>query len=188
MRRIGLTWSAARTTALAAMAMAAVALGACGSSESQSATDAANAPTKKSGAAAAQTVRPDMVAAVSSAKGPGTVDVRFSIPARPVVGEPLDIQLSLTPSIELERLVAHFQVPEGVQLVAGGETGQNRPAIGAEINHTLTVVPKADGIYTITAVVLTDSEQASIARTYSIPLIAGAGLPALPTAANSATP
>jgi hypothetical protein len=130
-----------------------------------------------------------MVAAVSNSKSRSTVDVRFAIPERPVVGQPVEIQLSLTPSVELERLVARFQVPEGVQLVSGEETGHHdQPALGAEISHTLTVVPKADGIYNITAVVLTDSDKESIARVYSIPLIAGAGLAELPATAKGSPP
>ena len=36
--------------------------------------------------------------------------------------------------------------------------------------------PRRDGIYNVTAVVLSDSATESVARTYSIPLIAGAGL------------
>ena len=172
---------------MAIVAIAVVALGGCGFSGSDSGTGA-SASTPKGARAAHQIARPDMVAAVSSNKSPGAVEVRFTIPERPIVGQPLDIQLSLTPSIELERLVARFQVPEGVQLVSGAETGHDRPAIGTEISHTLTVVPKADGIYNITAVVLTDSDKASIARTFSIPLIAGAGLADLPPTANDTTP
>ena len=188
MREVGRNWSGARLAAMAMVAMAAVVLGGCGSSGSDSGTGGASASTK-TGTKGPKATRPDMVAAVSSSKSPGAVEVRFTIPERPIVGQPLDIQLSLTPSIELERLVAHFQVPEGLQLVSGAETAHyDRPALGTEISHTVTVVPKADGIYNITAVVLTDSDKESIARMFSIPLIAGAGLADLPPTANGTTP
>lgn len=160
---------------------AALLVGGCGSSEPEAGS--ANNPKANTGA---RPPRADTVAAVSSSKAPAAVDLRFVIPEAPVVGQPLAIQLTLIPTVELERLVARFQVPEGLELVSGAETGRlDKPAPGAEISHTLTVRPKADGIYNITAVVVTDSATESVARTFSIPLIAGAGFPELPPAANA---
>ena len=125
--------------------------------------------------------RADMVAAVSSTRNVGAVDVRFALSGRPVVGQPVDIRLSFRPGIELDRLFARFQASEGLDLVKGAETGQlDRPAIGADIEHVVTVVPTSDGIFYVTAVVLTDSPTESVSRNYSIPIIAGAGLAELP--------
>jgi hypothetical protein len=125
--------------------------------------------------------RADMVAAVSSTRNIGAVDVRFALSGRPVVGQPVDIRLSFRPGIELDRLFARFQASDGLDLVKGAETGQlDRPAIGADIQHIVTVVPKSDGIFYVTAVVLTDSPTESVTRNYSIPIIAGAGLAELP--------
>jgi len=153
-------------------------LAGCGSS------DPATGAGKNSKRGASAPVRPDMVAAVSSSKTPGNVELRFNIPERPVIGQRTEIQLSLTPNVELERLVARFQAPEGLELVAGAETARlDRPAPGVEISHTLTVIPKSDGIFNITAVVLTDTATDSLTRTFSIPVIAGAGLPEAPPAA-----
>ena len=45
------------------------------------------------------------------ARTPGAVDMRFASAGRPAVGQPLDIQLVLTPTVELDRLVARFQAP-----------------------------------------------------------------------------
>jgi hypothetical protein len=50
------------------------------------------------------------------------------------------------------------------------------------------VTPKADGIFYVTATVISDSSTGSLARLYSIPIIAGAGLPELPPAAAQAAP
>lgn len=169
---------------MAASLAAALILGGCGSSEPDAGSD-----TTKVNKAARPAPRADAVAAVSGSKAPAAVELRFVIPEAPVVGQPLAIQLTLTPMVELERLVARFQVPEGLELVSGAETGRlDHPAPGTEISHTLTVRPKADGIYNITAVVVTDSATESVARTFSIPLIAGAGFPELPPAANASPP
>jgi hypothetical protein len=160
---------------------AAVGLTGCGSSEPDP-----TATTSSSGNS--KTARPegpaDMVAAVSASNTPGTVDVKFALSGRPEVGKPVDLRLALTPTIELERLYARFQPSEGLQLVKGGETGQiEHPALGAHIPHTVTLTPKADGIYYVTATVISDSSTQSVSRVYSIPIIAGAGLPELPPAA-----
>jgi hypothetical protein len=160
-------------------------LAGCGTSEPEetSSSGGTAAPPKP----VASNAQNDMVAAVSYGTEQGLVDLRFALLARPKVGQPVDIELALTPTVELERMFARFQAAEGLQLVSGGETQQiENPAKGVSVGHKVTVLPQADGIFYITAVVLADSEKESIARTFTIPLIAGEGLPALPTPA--ATP
>ena len=159
----------------------AVGLTACGSSDPDP-----NATTAKSGKpkTARHAGPPDMVAAVSASKTPGPVEVRFALSAKPLVGKPVDIRLALTPNVELERLYARFQPSDGLDLVKGGETDHiERPAVGTDIAHTVTVTPKADGIFYVTATVISDSSTESVSPVYSIPIIAGAGLPELPPAA-----
>jgi hypothetical protein len=179
MRDFGGAWMAAIVLAVA------VAVNGCGSSDPEA------APAGQGGAKPAKLAaraHPDMVAAVSASRFPGPIDLQFAIPHRPVVGQPIDIQLVLTPSVELERIVARFQATEGLEVVKGADTGRlDKPAPGVEISHTLTVLPKADGIYSITAIVLTDSATESVARTFSIPLIAGAGF-AEPAPTSDASP
>ena len=72
--------------------------------------------------------------------------------------------------------------------MSGGQTEQleNAPA-GVPIGHKVTVVAKADGIFYITAAVVADTDKESVSRTYSIPLIAGEGLPAAPAAPPAAS-
>jgi hypothetical protein len=134
----------------------------------------------------------DMVAAVSTTRSAGVVELKFAVAKRPKVGEPVEIEFALVPSIALERLFARFQVGEGLQLVSGEETEhlENAPG-GVPVGHKVTVLPKADGIFSITAVVLADSDTESISRTFTIPLIAGQGLAesaAGPSAASVADP
>lgn len=182
---------ATRTAAL--VLAVAVAMSGCGLSSE---------PAAPTGAQAAQKVRkalsraqPDMVAAVSSSKAPGPVDLRFELATRPVVGQPANIEFALTPSVELDRLYVRFQGSDELQLVKGEETPHlQRPPVGVPVKHTVTVIAKADGIFPLTAVVVSDAPTQSLARTYSIPIIAGNGMPELPpdsaaeTAANSAPP
>jgi hypothetical protein len=135
----------------------------------------------------------DMVAAFSATRGqPGLVDLKFKLEKRPVAGEPVDIDLALIPTVELERLFARFQAADGLQIMSGAESEHfEHPAMGTPVTHKITVTPKTDGIFYITAVVLADSDKESVARTFAIPLIAGQGLtesPAAPAAASVADP
>jgi len=125
-----------------------------------------------------QRLAASMVSAVSAGEGASAVDVKFELDRRPEVGKPFNISLLLVPNVSLERLYARFQAEEGLDLITGEQTEQvARPVAGSGIAHTLTVLPKRDGIFTILAVVLTDSTSESVSRNYSIPVIAGSGLP-----------
>lgn len=174
---------------IAAMALATVlALSGCNSqldpTTSTTASGAAKRPAAPEG---------DMVEAFSANRTQGgLVDLKFSLTRRPQVAEPVDIELSLTPAVELERLFARFQAADGLQIVEGAETPHlEHPAERVPIGHKLTVVARADGIYYLTAIVLADSDKESVARTFSIPIIVGQGLaelPASPPAASAIDP
>ena len=170
------------------VALVAFALGCDSAGDASPDATAASAQSVKNGTARAGQA---MVAAVSAGEGPSSVDVKFELTRRPEVGKPVDIALALIPTGRLELLYARFQADEGLELVKGGQTEQiARPAAGSPVSHTVTVIPKRDGIFTVTAVVLTDSDSDSVSRNFSIPLIAGSGLPewsAKPTAAQPAT-
>jgi hypothetical protein len=167
---------------------AAVAVASCGFGESGSAKSVSGAPARKPVA-----VESEMVAAVSASRAEkGWVDMRFALAKRPKVGDPFDVEVSLVPSVPLERLNVRFQAAEGLEIVSGGQTEQleNAPA-NVPIGHKVTVLAKADGIFYINAVVVADTEKDSISRAYSIPLIAGEGIsaaPAVPPAASTSEP
>lgn len=162
---------------VAVVVIAAMALAGCGSGDSGAPAAAAPGGKSKAKAPAASSGRTDMVSAVSAGQGPGAVDVRFAMAARPEVGKPVDIQIALIPNVDLVGLYARFQGAEGLDVVKGGETEHfDHPAKGAEKLHAVTVLPRSDGIFNLTAIVLADSETGSVSRSYSIPIIAGAGL------------
>jgi hypothetical protein len=187
MQRATRVWGAAVRTGAVLLAVVFLA-GACGTSEPEvsqpgTASPASSQPAQKSR---------DMVAAVSSSGTRGPADLRFSLRARPVVGEPVEIELSMIPTVDVQRLFARFQVSEGLELVSGAETERfDDVAAGTEVTHMLTVIPREDGIFNVSAVVLTDTATESLARTYAIPIIAGAGVPERPAQATppaAATP
>jgi hypothetical protein len=152
----------------------------------------ADAPASKSRTARKTETKggdPDMVGAFGGTRGQaGLVDLKFKLTRRPAVGEPVEIQLELIPTVELERLFGRFQAGEGLQIVSGAETEHfDHPATGVPLTHTLTVAAKTDGIFYVTAILLADSDKESVARNFSFPLIAGQGLLETPAAEASAS-
>ncbi len=117
-----------------------------------------------------------MVTAVSAGKGGLPVDVKFALRQRPEVGQSAELDLIVIPSAPLDRLMTSFHVEEGLTLSDGAQPSvEDRPEPGVPISHALTIVPKQDGIFYVDATVLADSGTGSIARTFTIPVIAGAG-------------
>lgn len=175
-----------------ALATLLLALHGCGSSKDS--TDAAN---KKSASAMVkkQVVDPgnrppaDMVAAVSAGKGGPPVGLKYELRTSPQAGQPLDLDLAVLPDAQsIERINAKFRGSDGLDLVEGGDLAAvDKPAQGAVIRHIVRLLPKQDGIYTITAAVSVDLASDSITRTFTIPIIVGGGLPELTADASGRT-
>ncbi|HVW70621.1 MAG TPA: hypothetical protein VHB68_16700, partial [Steroidobacteraceae bacterium] len=51
-----------------------------------------------------------------------------------------------------------------------------KPVLGTVIRHVLQILPKQEGIFTLTAAVGVESPNDSVTRAFSIPVIVGAGL------------
>ena len=168
------------------MAVAALLLALHGCGSSKDSTDAGNA--KKSASAGKKHVldpanRPpeDMVAAVSAGKGGPPVGLKFELRSPPQPGQMLDMDFAVLPDAQsIERINAKFQGSDGLELVDGGDLAAvEKPAQGSVIRHVVRVLPKQDGIYTVTAAVSVDLASDSITRTFTIPVIVGEGLPEL---------
>jgi len=130
----------------------------------------------------------DMVSAVSSGKAPTEVALKFALRERPVIGEPVDIDLALIPEHELEQVYATFNATDGLEIIKGGRMSQiEHPEPGAPVSHTLTIVPKREGIFYVSATVLADSATNSTTHNFAIPVIAGAGISA-PVASGAGGP
>jgi hypothetical protein len=121
----------------------------------------------------------DMVSAVSAGKGPTDIDLKFTLRDRPVVGEPVDIDVAVIPAHELDQIYATFSSADGLEITKGGRMPQiQRPEPGAPVSHTITIVPRRDGIFSVSATVLADSPTESTTHNFSIPIIAGTGITA----------
>ncbi len=169
-----------------AAALGAVAiLGACSSGETPGAAASAARPSQAAQRKSlpSNVLSPDMVSAVSAGgTGAPAVQVKFELRQRPAVAQPVDIDLAIVPaSGALDRVSGKVEVGDGLELVAGGEIPPTeRPVEGVPILHSIKVLPKKDGIFTVSAVLGVDAAGDSSSQTFSIPVIVGAGLPEQP--------
>ncbi len=121
----------------------------------------------------------DMVTAVGAAKPGPPVELKFSLPTRPEVGQVMDIQVAVIPRAPVPDSVSvSFQVVDGLDIVDGSQLERVEKLVdGSPIRHVVKVLPKRDGIFALTAVVSFTASNQDLSRTFSIPVIAGEGLP-----------
>jgi len=183
MRISGTFWHAGWLAVVAAGCL----LGAsgCGSSDQTGQSTASTASGKshkphKSSAPSKPGEEPlsDMVAAVSGSKAGPPVDLKFSLPVRPEVGQVTDIDVAVVPLEPVpDNVSVSFQVVDGLEIVDGSQLDRvEKLTGGTPIRHVVKILPKRDGIFVVSCVVSVDSANESLSRTFSIPLIAGEGL------------
>ena len=122
-----------------------------------------------------------MVAAVSVGKGGPPVGLKFELRSSPQAGQLVDLDLAVIPdAAAIERIDGRFDGGENLSLVEGGDLGAvEKPAQGSVIRHVVRLLPKQDGIFTVTAAVTVTLANDSITRTFTIPVVVGEGLPEL---------
>lgn len=134
-------------------------------------------------------VPPNMVAAVSASKTSALIGVHFRLEAPPVVGKPLGVEIAIIPHASFNTLHALFETPSSVVLA----TGDRFDAPGAVkpetvFSHKLVVQPTEEGVFLITAAVESESEEGTLTRIYSIPVIVYGEIPARKPAATASAP
>jgi hypothetical protein len=121
----------------------------------------------------------DMVAAVSATKAGAPVELKFALPTRPEVGQVVELDVAVVPHQPVpDSLSVSFQVAEGLDIVDGSQLERvDKLVDGTPIRHIVKILPKRDGIFALTAVVSFAASNQDWSRTFSIPVIAGEGLP-----------
>jgi hypothetical protein len=121
----------------------------------------------------------DMVAAVAATKAGPPVELKFALSARPEVGQVMDLDVAVVPHEPVpESLSVSFQVADGIDIVDGSQLERvDKLVDGTPIRHVVRILPKRDGIFALTAVVSLGAASQDVSRTFSIPVIAGEGLP-----------
>ena len=167
-----------------AVAVAGLLLGLCACGSSSKSADAAHSKqTSTNKRVTDPSSRPpeDMVAAVSVGKGGPPVGLKFELRSSPQAGQLVDLDLAVIPdAAAIERIDGRFDGGDNLSLVEGGDLGAvEKPAQGSVIRHVVRLLPKQDGIFTVTAAVTVTLANDSITRTFTIPVVVGEGLPEL---------
>ena len=138
--------------------------------------DAPAAPgtTAKAPKPRADTVPPDMVAAVSSTRNATVVGVHFQLKGNPIAGKALPVDIAIVPHEPMTYLSGRFQARDGLT-VATGEVLERRadPSPDKVINHQLVLLPNTEGVFMVTAIVETEGGEGTVSRIFSIPVIVG---------------
>jgi len=124
-----------------------------------------------------------MVAAVAASK-PSTlpVQLKFDLHDRPDIGQPLEVDLAIVPmSASVDRVVGNLEGEDGLELLDGGQIAPtDHPTEGVPIRHSVKVLPKREGMFTLHAVLTVDAGGQASTGSYSVPVIAAAKAPAAP--------
>lgn len=127
-----------------------------------------------------------MVEAVGPSGTQPSVELRFSIRARPQVGQEDEVDYALIPQVQgLQSIRLVFgSAADGLRVVSHGPAlAAIKPASGVPIFGSVTVQPVKAGLFTLTAAVAVESPTQTVVWPFTIPVIAGEG-PAQ-TAANN---
>lgn len=161
--------------ALAAIALGTLAACAGGDAPTQAKQDGRGTPAGADLRPRGKAAVDGMVAAVSATGKPGApVELKFDIAARPELGQPLEVAVAVVPrSADVSQLRVVFQSNEAVEVQSGNEAVQDKPVDGVAMTHTVTVVPRREGVFYLGAVALIEGPGGSVARSFAIPIIVG---------------
>ncbi len=121
----------------------------------------------------------DMVAAASASKSGPHVEVKFALVQKAEVGQPSTLDVAVVVGQPLpDAISVVFQPSDGLEIVEGAEPlSVDRPAEGTPIRRAVKLLAAKDGIFAVNAVVTLKEAHDSPVRTFSIPIIAGRGVP-----------
>jgi hypothetical protein len=113
-----------------------------------------------------------MVEAASQGKSQLPVLLRFDLPQRPVVGQPLDINIAVMPQIDAGPADVQVMGGEGLT-VAAGVNQFNWPAVetGQVYRQVVTVTPSTAGVLLLNLTISLKHDEMTESRVFSIPLI-----------------
>jgi hypothetical protein len=125
-------------------------------------------------AVAAAAAEADFVAAVSSASSAPPVGLKFRMQKPPRVGQPLQLELVLTqpPQQEISSMLVSLQPSDGLTVLSQRSFEFRSPAPGAAQRMNVTLRADKQAVLGLSATVLVDSGNTSVAYNFNIPLIA----------------
>jgi hypothetical protein len=79
----------------------------------------------------------------------------------------------------VDRISGKFTADDGLEVLSGQDIpAAEKPAEGTPMHYSVRVLPKRDGVFTLTATLSVDAAGHTTTQIFSMPVIAGAGPPA----------
>jgi hypothetical protein len=162
----------------------------CGSGSPAGGTAAAPGKHSAKGSASADALAGMVNGVAPAGTATSSVQVKFQLEQRPEVAQPLNVDVVIVPVYgSLERISGRLSGDDGLDMVSGQEIRAiEKPVEGTPIHHSVQVLPKRDGVFTLTATLTVDSEGQSTSQSFSTPVIAGENPPPAPQAAKPTQP
>jgi hypothetical protein len=158
--------------------VAILALTGCGE-DPEPATAGAPAPTaatKPAPANDAEEATRGMVSGVAPGRAAdAVVDLKFDLKSRPEVGKPLAIDIALLPKVASEVMNVTYLASEGLTVQTSTTPSKyEHVQSGSVYRHQATVVPKEEGVFSLSAIVMVQTAAGDVTRAFSIPVVVGA--------------
>jgi hypothetical protein len=139
-------------------------------------TSAAPAGAPAPGASEAEEATRGMVSGVAAGRAADApVDLKFEVKSRPEVGKPVTIDIALLPKVATEAMNITYLATEGLTVQPTTMPSKyERVQAGSLYRNQATVVPKERGVFSLSAIVMLQTETGDVTRTFSIPIVIGA--------------
>ena len=127
----------------------------------------------------------EMVAAVAAGRQSTAIGIYFALASPPTVATPLPVKIAIVPHAAFATVRVHFESHDGLTMPTGEDFGPVNDAIPEKpLSHQLTLLPAKEGMFMVTAIVDTLSDEGNVVRIFSIPVVVGPAQPAEAPAAK----
>ncbi len=127
-------------------------------------------PVKKGPSASEQTL--GMVDATSVGKSELPVSLKFDLKQRPVLGQPLAIDIAVVPQIDAGAANVEMTGIDGLTVLPGAKAFTAGPVEAGQVyRHSIEVTPAAEGVLLLGLTVSLKHDEMTDSRVFSIPLI-----------------
>ena len=103
------------------------------------------------------------------------VELKFELKSRPEVGKPLTIDIALMPRVATDTMnITYLATDELTVQPTTMPSKYERVQAGSVYRNQATVIPKENGVFSLSAIVMVQTDTGDITRTFAIPVVIGA--------------
>jgi hypothetical protein len=111
---------------------------------------------------------------VAAGKSSTAISVHFALASPPTVATPLPVRIAIVPHEPFATVSVHFESHDGLTMPEGENFGPvNDVSPEKPLSHQLMLLPAKEGMFMVTAMVDTLSDEGNVVRIFSIPVVVG---------------